>query len=35
MEKSCRWCAYFNAKERKCDRLESGSYLNLEEYSEL
>mgnify|MGYP000849361510 CR=1 FL=1 len=24
MEKSCRWCVYFNVKERKCDRLESG-----------
>ena len=24
MEKSCRWCAYFNVKESKCDRLESG-----------
>ena len=24
MEKVCRWCTYFNAKERKCDRLESG-----------
>lgn len=24
MEKSCRWCVYFNVKERKCNRLESG-----------
>lgn len=24
MEKSCRWCVYFNSKERKCNRLESG-----------
>ena len=24
MEKSCRWCVYFNAKGRKCNRLESG-----------
>lgn len=24
MEKSCRWCVYFNVKERKCNRLENG-----------
>lgn len=24
MEKSCRWCVYFNFKERKWDKLESG-----------
>ncbi len=31
MEKSCRWCVYFNAKERKCDRLESGFKFNKED----
>lgn len=30
MEKSCRWCIYFNGKERKCDRLESGFKYNRE-----
>lgn len=30
MEKVCRWCTYFNAKERKCDRLESGFRYNRE-----
>ena len=30
MEKSCRWCVYFNAKERKCDMLESGFRYNRE-----
>lgn len=31
MDKSCRWCVYFNAKERKCDRLESGFKFNKED----
>lgn len=31
MEKSCRWCVYFNTKERKCDRLESGFKFNKED----
>lgn len=31
MEKSCKWCVYFNAKERKCDRLESSFKFNRED----
>lgn len=31
MDKSCRWCVYFNAKERKCNRLESGFKFNRED----
>lgn len=30
MEKSCRWCVYFNFKESKCDKLESGFRFNKE-----